>query len=174
MKHGLSFAAAAVLLSFTVISSGAEPPADHPLTPLAWLAGSTWIMDIDNPDGPMRVESTFEWAGHGQTLKYVIDFKRAGESFRQYEGLYWWHPGKKQITMLQVDRKGNVTESVVTLEKDGFSQDNQAVTTDGTSHPQRVRVTREGEDAFAFKAMVRRGEEWVDAVAFTYKRQRAK
>ena len=53
-----------------------------------------------------------------------------------------------------------------------MKQENQATTTGGTTRPQPVTVTRRGDDAFDFKAMVQREGEWVAAVALTYERRR--
>lgn len=86
--------------------------------------------------------------------------------------MYYWHPGHKQIRMIQVDRAGNLTESVATADGDTIRQENVATQVDGTSAPQRVTITRKGDDAFEFKAMVQRDGQWVDAVGFTYRRER--
>jgi hypothetical protein len=154
-------------------AGAAEPPAEDPLAALKWLAGGTWVAEISGAEGrPLRVECRFDWAGHGRTLKYVIHFKSGETIVTQYEGMYYWHPGKKHIAMIQVDRSGNVTESVVKAEGAAIRQENQATQADGTTRPQRVRVDREGEDAFRFTAQVQRDGQWVDAVGFTYKRER--
>ena len=164
---------ALVLVTWANAARAAEPPADGPLAKLAWLAGGTWVADLKGQDGrATRVECRFDWAEHGKALKYVIHFKAEGGPVPQYEGIYYYHPAKKHIAMLQVDRAGNVTESVVTAEGDTLAQENQTTTADGTTRPQRVKVTREGPDAFSFKAMVQRDGQWVEAVAFTYKRER--
>ena len=113
-------------------------------------------------------------ATDGRTLHYVIHFKRGDETVTQYDGIYYWHPGRKHIAMVQVDRNGNVTESVAKVDGNTMTQENQATQTDGTTRPQRVNVTREGHDAFAFKAMVERDGQWVEAVGFKYKRERRK
>ena len=162
-----------ILMLLTTAARAAEPPADQPLSALSWLVGGTWVTELRSSDGrPTRVEARFDWAGHGRTLHYVIHFKRGDETVMQYDGLYYWHPGRKQIAMVQVDRDGNVTESVAMVDGNTMTQENQATQTDGTTRPQRVSVTREGDDAFAFKAMVQRDGQWLDAVGFTYKRER--
>ena len=151
----------------------AEPPADHPLAGLSWLVGGVWAAQLQSSDGtPQRVEARFDWGGSGRTLHYVIDFKRGDQAATQYEGTYYWHPGRKHIAMTQVDRSGNLIESVANVEGGTMTQENQATQADGTTRPQRVSVTREGEDAFVFKAMVQRDGQWVDAVGLTYKRVR--
>lgn len=162
---------AGILISLA--PTAAQPPADHPLAAISWLVGGMWVAEIPSSDGrPMRVETRFEWSEHGQSLKYVVHFKSADKTVPQYEGMYYWHPGRKHIAMVQVDRSGNVTESVAKMDGDALTQENQATQTDGTTRPQRVRIVREGDNGFAFKAMVQREGEWVDAVAFTYKRDR--
>ena len=162
---------ATALISYS--ATAAEPPADHPLAAMNWLVSGVWVAEIPSSDGrPTRVETRFEWAEHGRMLKYVVHFKSADRTVPQYEGMYYWHPGRKHIAMVQVDRSGNVTESVATMDGATLTQENQATQTDGTTRPQRVRIVREGDDGFSFRAMVQREGEWVDAVGFTYKRQK--
>src|SRR5687768_12639075 len=155
-------------------SRAAEPPAGDPLLAMSWLVGGSWVSEIKASEGrAMRVESKFAWAEHGRALKYVIHCTSEGQTVPQYEGVYYWHPGKKHIAMLQTDRGGNVTESVVTVEGATIKQENQATQADGTTRPQRVSVARKGDDAFEFKALVQRDGVWVDAVGLTYNRQGA-
>jgi hypothetical protein len=164
----------AVLSSFAGAAPAAEPPADHPLAALSWFVGGTWVAERTAPDGqPFRVETAFQWAEHGKSLKYVIHLTAGGETVTQYEGMYYWHPGTRQLRMIQIDRNGNVTESVIKVDGATIEQENQATRVDGTTAPQKVRIVRDGDDAFSFTAQIKRGEEWVDAVALTYKRQRA-
>ena len=174
MRTGLVSAVAILLLPAAAAAAArsVEPPADHPLAPLSWLVGGTWVSRIDSPDGaPTRVECRFQWAENGQALKFVIHFKAGDEVVPQYEGMYYWHPGKKRIQMLQVGRGGNVTESVVTVDGARMAQENEAARADGTTSPQRVSVTRTEADAFEFKAQVLRDGQWVEAVGFTYRRE---
>ena len=165
--------ALAALLILMQSSQGAAPPAGDPLEALSWFVG-TWEAEIKASDGrAMRVETKFEWAEHGRALKYSIHFHSGDGSVAQYEGLYFYHPAKKHIAMIQVDRSGNVTESVASLNGDTMEQENQATTADGTTRPQRVRAVRMGDDAFEFTALVQRDGEWVQGISLTYKRQRA-
>lgn len=162
-----------VLVSVPAAAKADGPPAGDPLAALAWFVGGTWVSEIKSPDGrALRVETNFHWAGHGRALKYVVHFHGAERAVPQYEGMYFWHPGKKHVAMVQVDRSGNLTESVITVEGETVTQENQATAADGTTRPQRVTVTRRGEDAFEFKASVQREGEWVEAVALTYERRR--
>lgn len=150
----------------------AEPPADHPLAALSWLVGDAWVAELQSSEGkPLRVEARFEWGRSGRTLHYVIDFSAGDRTVTQYEGTYYWHPGRRQVAMVQVDRNGNVTESVAKVEGGTMTQENQATQADGTTRPQRVSTVRKGDDEFEFKALVQRDGEWVEAVGFTYRRQ---
>jgi hypothetical protein len=170
MKHIL-FAVATLATLVSRCALAAAPPAGDPLAPLGWFVG-TWVADITGSDGkPLRVETKFEWAEHGRALKYSIHFKTGDQTIPQYEGMYFWHPAKKQIAMIQVDRNGNVTESIAKVEGDTLTQENQATTADGTTRPQRVAVVRDGNDAFRFKALVQREGNWVEGLNLTYKRQ---
>jgi hypothetical protein len=164
---------AALALLFARGAEAAAPPEHHPLAELSWLVGGVWVAAANSPDGkPLRVEFKCDWAEHGMALKYVIHFKTGDQTIPQYDGIYYWHPAKKHIAMVQIDRNGNVTESVATTDGGNVTQENEATSSDGTSRPQRVTVTRKGDDTFDFKAMVKRDGEWVEGLSLTYKRER--
>ena len=85
---------------------------------------------------------TVEWAAHKQSVHYTIVFKNKDASFAQYDGTYYWHPGAKEIRMLQVDRGGQVTEGVTTLSEGKWTQKNTLTRKDGTKQEQRTELTR--------------------------------
>ena len=158
------------LVLFPRPASAAAPPANHPLAALAWCVGGTWVAQIGPPDGaPRTAECTFTWSDNGRVLKYTLAFKGPEGTEPRYEGMYFWHPGKKQIAMVQVDREGNVTEAVVKVEGNTMTQDNIATHADGTSQPQRV-VVEHMADTFALRATVKQGEEWTQVLRLNYRR----
>ena len=170
---GLSCLLIGVVLSAATVAAQARTDADEALEQLAWAIGGKWIAEIKGPDDkPLTVEATFEWAGHRKAIKYAVAFKSGDKSATNYEGVYYWHPKKKQLAMLQIDRQGNVNESLLTREGDHFKQRNSVTMADGTKREQRAEFIREGDDAFAFKAFVPKGDDWVEAVALKYKRVR--
>ncbi len=150
--------------------SAADDTTNPKLKDLAWLAG-VWTAELNGPNGkPMTIETTFEWSRHRQALNYVVVFKGDGDPVTQYEGLYFYHPGAKEVRLLQTNRSGNVTESVVTFDDGKMLQENKAYSVDGTLNQQRVEVTQKGETQFEFKGFAKQGDTWVDAIAITYKR----
>jgi hypothetical protein len=154
-----------------VSSSVASAAEESPLNPLAWLAGGTWVAEIQPPKAePLSVHMTVQWAAHRQAIQYTITFKTRDASFVQYEGTYYWHPGSKEIRLLQVDRGGQVTEGVTTVGEGKWTQKNTLTRKDGTKQEQRTELTRDGDDAFHFRALVPKGEEWVEGLKITYKR----
>lgn len=158
-------------LALPVLAEDASTEGDRALEQLAWAVGGKWVTDIEAPDGkPFSVETTFDWGGHHKTIKYAIVFKRDGKLTTQYEGTYWWNPEKKQLAMLQVDRSGAVTESLLTVENKTFKQANTVILGDGTKREQRVEFVRNGDDKFNFKAFIKKNDEWTEAVAFEYHR----
>jgi hypothetical protein len=141
-----------------------------PLAALAWCVGGKWVTEVADADKPLTIQTTFEWAGHKKAIKYAITVTAGGKTTTQYEGAYWYHPGKKSLVMLQIDKLGNVTESIVTPDATGFKQTNTVSAVDGAKREQRVEVVRDGDDAFNFRARVPKDGDWVEAVTFTYKR----
>jgi hypothetical protein len=140
------------------------------LASLAWCVGGKWVHEVPDADKPITIETTFEWAGHKKAIRYTITFTAGGKTTTQYEGTYWYHPGKQSLVMLQIDRLGNVTESTVTPDATGFKQTNTVSAVDGAKREQRVEVVRDGDDAFTFRAKVPKDGDWVEAVTFAYKR----
>ena len=63
-----------------------------------------------------------------------------------------------------------MTESLVTIEGDKWAQKNTLTRLDGTKQEQRAEFVRENADTFSFKAFIPKGDRWVEAVAFKYKR----
>jgi hypothetical protein len=168
----LTIASAALLAIAPSMSRAVDEPAD-PLAPLAWTVGGKWVGEVKASDGtPLVAEATFDWTGHHKALKFAVVFKANGKATPQYEGAYFWHPGKKKIVMIQTDHQGNLTESELVVDGKAFKQANQVFAIDGTTRQQRAEWVREGDDAFAFKATVPKDGEWVQVVAFTYKRVR--
>ena len=145
--------------------------AENPLEPLAWLVGGTWVSELKPPKGePLTVRMTVEWTAQRQAIRYAIVFKTKDAELTQYEGPYYWHPGAKEIRLLQIDRGGQVTEAALTVAGDKWTQKNTLTRTDGTRVEQRAELVREGPDAFRFRAFVPKGEDWVVGLDITYKR----
>lgn len=168
-----SVALFAAVLLVAAPTRAAEAPKD-PLEPLAWAVGGTWEAELAGAgQDPLTVQAVFTWAGHKKAIKYVITVRGKAGAAVQYDGTYYWHPGKKALALLQVDREGNVVESTLTTDGKTITQENAATKSDGTATRQRVEIARDGDDAFTTKAFVRKGDAWVEAVTFKYKRKPA-
>jgi hypothetical protein len=165
------FLASASLWAFLPSRIRADADGADPLEPLAWAVGGVWAADIKTGDGsPLRVEATFRRLGHKKTITYDVVFKTNDKSYSQYEGTYFWHPGKKAITLMEVSAQGNTTEGVLIPEGTMLVQRNVHTQADGTVQEQRVEIVRQGDDAFAFEAFVKKEGAWARAVGFTYNR----
>ncbi|MFO0808870.1 MAG: hypothetical protein U0746_09625 [Gemmataceae bacterium] len=168
----LASALSTFVLMAAFVVARPEPPATakDPLEPLAWCVGK-WTADVKGADGtPLHIETTFDWAGHRKAIKFAVAFTAGGKTNVQYDGIYYWHPGKQKIAMLQVDKAGNVTESTAVAERDTVRQENAVALIGGAKGEQRVEITRKGDDAFEFRAKILKDKEWVEVVGFTYKR----
>jgi hypothetical protein len=144
--------------------------ADNPLEPLGWLVGGTWVAELPAKGDPLSVHLTVQWSAHKQALKYAIVFKTKDGEVPQYEGVYFWHPAAKEIRLLQIDRGGQVTEAVLTVADGKWTQKNTLARKDGTRQEQRTELTRDGDDAFRFRALVPKGDDWVEGLNVVYKR----
>src|SRR5262245_20629955 len=156
MPMRLPLTCVAVFLALAIRSASA---ADSPLQPLGWLVGGTWVAELKPPKGdPLTVQMKVQWTEHKQAIRYAIVFKTKDSEFTQYEGTYYWHPGSKEIRMLQIDRGGQVTESVVTINDKKWDLKNTLTRTDGTKQEQRAELVRDGDDVFRFRAFVPKGD----------------
>lgn len=170
--------AATVVVALAALTSGelvaqSSTEADTELAKLSWLVGGKWVAEVKSQDGnPLRVEVKFDWASNKKAIRYSILFHQNGKDTPQYEGMYWWHPSKKQMAMLQINRHGDVTEAVVAIDGEHFRQTNTLTRADGTTQEQRAEFDRLGDEAFAFRAFVPKGTEWAEAVSFKYTRTR--
>ena len=115
MKSRLATAfVTAILAGIGVGRMSAQESPENPLDKLSWLIGGKWVADIKSPKGEaLTVETTIEWTGHKKALKYSVVFKTTEAATPQYEGMYWWNPAKKRVSLLQIDRAGNMTEALV-------------------------------------------------------------
>jgi hypothetical protein len=163
----LSLSAAFIVLLNCTLSRAA----DSPLEPLGWLVGGTWVAELKPPKGdPLEARMTVEWTAHKQALKYAIVFKSKDAEFTQYEGTFYWHPGKKEIRSLQINRAGEVTEGATIVADGKLLAKNMLTRTDGTTQEQRTELARDGDDAFKFRALIPKGDEWVEGLNISYKR----
>lgn len=153
-----------------LVVSGPAPAAD-PLADLGWLVGD-WSAELAPPKGDaLTVRASFTWAAHKKALNYAIVFKTKDGETPHYEGHYYWHPGTKEVRMLQIDRGGQVTESVLTPAGDGkWTQKNTLTRLDGTKLEQRAVLTRLGDDAYLFRALIVKGDDWVEGLKVEYTR----
>jgi hypothetical protein len=160
------------LAGFTLlVFIGQARPADSPLEPLSWLTGGSWVSELKPAKGdPITIRMVVNWTANKQAITYTIYFKTKDTEFAQYDGIYVWHPSAKEIRLLQTDRGGGVTESVITVADGKWTQKNVHTNKDGVKSNQRAELTRDGDDAFRFQAFIPKGDEWIQALDATYKR----
>jgi hypothetical protein len=170
-----SILVAATLGLLLPLRGAAQDDAGKELEPLAWAVGGSWLSELQNADGkPLPVYLRFQWAENHRAIHYTIVFEVEGKKTPHYDGTYYWHPAKKSIALLQIDRHGNVVESTVTPEGKTLKQENVQTSIDGTQRPQRVEITQTGNDSFTTKAFIQRDGKWVEVASFTYKRNHEK
>ena len=168
---GAALLASATLWLLSSVQPSAADETTDPLEPLAWTVGGKWVAEIKTADSsPLRVEATFRRSAHKRAITYDVVFKSKDKSFTEYEGMYFWHPGNKTITLMEVTASGATTEGAIKPEGTKLVQRNVSTRADGTTQDQRVELVRKGDDAFAFEAFVKKDDQWVKAVGFTYDR----
>jgi hypothetical protein len=148
------------------------PRADGgPIDALAWLPGGTWEAHTTAADGrPSVTRVAFEWVSGGKAIGYRL-VRRVGDDVDlTIDGLCVWHPGRNELLLMEADSEGNLTEGVIRVE--GGIQHHEEVIygADGSSLPVRVRLQRDGDDVFAFEALVKQDGEWTVVFHTRYRR----
>ena len=176
-----------LLLAFVL--SGAFVPAIHAqvgaapavpatsaegIAPLAWMVGGTWVGEEPGAGGAtLKVLMTARWAETRNAILFDVAFESAGKRTAQYNGMFLWHPGRKKLTLWQINRKGEVAEGEVFPSAGVIDQTVSVDHLDGTRHFLKVRYRLLDKDTFHFKGFFRLREDapWQDAVEVTYRRQ---
>ena len=173
---GLFFSAACVLLCGGLVRAQNPGVAANPLEQIAWFVGGTWTAEEKASDGStLLVKLNCRWADTRQAILFKVSFVTGGKETPQYDGMYVWHPGKKTLTLWQVNRRGEVAEGELTVNGDEADQVVRVSHPDGTAHFLKAHYQRLNNDAFRFKAFFRRSESdpWQDALDIVYRRQPA-
>ncbi len=63
-----------------------------------------------------------------------MSFVSSGKEIPQYDGMFVWHPGKKTLTLWQVNRKGEVAEGELTVNGEEMDQSVRVSHLDGSAH----------------------------------------
>jgi hypothetical protein len=162
--------------------TAAEPPARstasqdprgeaRPIDALAWLPGGAWEAHTTAADGrPSVSRVAFEWVSGRKAISYRL-VRRVGDDVDlTIDGLCVWHPGRNELLLMEADSEGNLTEGVIRVE--GGIQHHEEVIygADGSSLPVRVRLQRDGDDVFAFEALVKQDGEWTVVFHTRYRR----
>lgn len=148
-------------------------PAESPLKRLGWLVGGTWLAQQTADDGSvLSVKLRCRWADTGNAIVFRAAFASARGETPQYDGMFVWHPGRKRLTLWQVDRKGEVAEGDVMSRNGEFEQIVRVSHPDGSVHFLKGHYRRLKPDEFRFRAFFRTSETapWRDALALVYKR----
>lgn len=151
-----------------------EPAPPEALAPLAWMVGGTWVGEEIGADGsPLRVLMKCRWSDTRNAILFDLAYDSAGKRTPQYDGMYLWHPGRKRLTLWQVNRRGQVAEGELQPSGNTFDQLVRVDHPDGRKHFLKVRFQLLDKDTFHFKGFFRLSEDaaWQDAVEVVYRRQ---
>jgi hypothetical protein len=100
-----------------------------------------------------------------------VEFEKDGKRNPKYEGMYYWHPGKNEIVMTQINEQANLAEGTYTPA--GVSEADQLVKVmaKDTTFELKSHYVIE-KDSFHFTGQFRPAgkTEWVPAVDVVYRR----
>ncbi len=79
------------------------------LKPILWMIG-----DWTAVEEGLTVRLNARLAPNGQAILFHLDFEKDGTVTPKYDGMYYWHPGKRQFMVTQVSSEGNVAQGTYT------------------------------------------------------------
>ncbi|MEW5978368.1 MAG: hypothetical protein AB1898_21435 [Acidobacteriota bacterium] len=166
-----------LLIAAVIVLSGraafGESIETDPLKRLSWLVGGSWVAKTQTADGkPAEVEVRYRWLPDRRGVVYDIVRTAEGASVHTMHGLYYWHPGRREIGLVEVNKDAGLTEAWVQVAGGRLIHENLATNAAGVSQRQRAEVARDGDSAFDFKASVLKEGQWIEAVRFRYQHKK--
>ena len=163
---------AMLLLGGVLAASGGVTDDTASLGDIGWMAGSKWVAETTGPDGkPLWVESVMEWTHHKTGIKFQTVFRREDGATPAYEGLFAWHPKKKQVVFFYTSRTGALSEGTLRKVGEILVQDLVNIKPDGSREKLLTHILRRGEDSYDWLVFVPRGNEWEEVMRLTYHRR---
>lgn len=141
-----------------------------PLQPVLWMAGD-WEGSENGSDGSVKILLHAQVSENGRAVLYRVAFEKDGKLVSKYQGMYYWHPLKKQIVMTQVADQGNVSEGVYTPTSTSEADQHVNVVTDSSTFELKAHY-KIGPNSFHFAGQFKppNSTEWVPAVEADYRR----
>lgn len=173
------FAHATLILSLAVFAPTSfaqskpmtPPAAAEALTPVAWLAGGTWVSDVKDPsDGTVtHVENHIRWAPNHQAIEFNTDFNGKPH----YYGFYAYDPAAKTIGFYYTNSEGELTIGTAIPDPDGktLHQEFDIMHANGNTGHIRSTLLRDGNDAYWFSVFMQKEGEWAQVFRIRYERK---
>ena len=163
-----------VLMLAGAIPSRAEEPAANPLDQLAWMLGGKWEADGDKgPNGkPFHVEWSCRWGANHRTIEFTTWFLIDGKLAPVYNGIYAWDPSKKKLVFVYTDNEGALTQGEAATSGNRLELDFHIAQVDGTVHPFRSTIVRQGPDNYDWEVLNQKDGAWTKMFGLQYKRAR--
>lgn len=177
-SHVLAFVVLAVLVAvvpFQQLRAQAEaeapqaapaPPAvPSPLAPLERLVGKIWLGNITLKNGTkITTRYDYRWGINRKTVEYraTILVQEQWQPFTQ--GVYWWHPVKKQLHYIEFGAGGGFSEGTVVPAENALHLFWTTNGLSGTMTEYRDTVVFTGTDQWSTHPAQKTAEGWQSAM----------
>jgi len=155
-------------------TEGKGSAAESPLAPLASLVGGVWVGDVPVPKdaAPLRLEARFAWTENKQGVRFDSAFVRGDKRSPYTNGQYGWDGAKGRLVIFYSDDSGSLTTGTIAQENGVLVNDLTVTEAGGKTYPVRVRLTKEGADAFTNGIFLQKDGAWVPFVTVRYERKK--
>jgi hypothetical protein len=160
-----------VLVSTVTVSAEDKVKAVNRLAPLERFAGE-WSVDgkWSNGDG-LKARAVYQW-GLGKKIMTSKTFVMNGDKeYQRYEGVFAWHPEKKQLFHISFSFDGGFSEVIVDSKDKDTLNFGFVPFTEGKPQNLRQTIRFLDDDRFQWIVLLKQGEEWKEIMDATWKRK---
>lgn len=139
-----------------------------PLSLIAWMQG-TWTATTTPPPGkpPIVIENQVSSVLGGQALSFTTSFN----GVQQYQGLFAFDPGSKEVAFWYPSAAGELTVGTITPAQDYLLEDFQVTSAAGAVTPFQVHIQRTGKDEYDWTLYTKSGTDWKSLFTLHYHRK---
>jgi hypothetical protein len=161
---------AVLALAISSIGLAQTPAPNEHLKPIVWMAGN-WEGIEKGTNGDLKVLLSAKLSPNGQALLFHVDLEKDGKKRPKYEGMYYWHPGKNEIVITQINEQANLAEGTYTPVGNSEADQYVKVMTGETNFELKSHYVVE-KDSLHFVGQFRPAgkTDWIPAVDVFYRR----
>jgi hypothetical protein len=165
----------AMLLTALLSAWGQEaaksPASPKPIASLAWLVGGVWTANGSKmAPGMLRIETRYQWSDNDAYIRFTTHFVHEKGTLRNYDGNFFWDPGRSSLALWYMDARNSITECPVQIEGEVMQMTFRAYDFEGKMADLRVKVTRKTNDDYNWLLEEKQPDGWKQLATLEYLR----